>query len=146
MSKWSTNHGHRCSVTEDDNGIYSFPEGDDATRKEQGGRRGGTKPQAAFCVAPESPPGKWLDSEGGIWERVGKSQSAAAQLVCTHNCPQNDSTDAIISAPSISAPEFQFLLKSFNFVDVTPVQITQGGRCEARRFGTFAVFPRVGCG
>lgn len=32
--------------------------------KEGAGRRGGTKPQAAFCMAPESPPVKWLGSEG----------------------------------------------------------------------------------
>lgn len=41
VSVWSTNHWHRCSGTENDNRIYSFPEGEDATRTEQEGGEGG---------------------------------------------------------------------------------------------------------
>lgn len=80
-------------------------------REGAGRRRGGTKPQAAFCMAPESPPVKWLDSEGWIWERL-TSQRPTAHLVCTYNGLQNDSTKAISSTPLIFAPCSNFSFKA----------------------------------
>lgn len=141
VSKWSTNHWHRCSGTENDNRIYSFPEGEDATRKEQEGGEGGQnhKLLSAWPLRVLLWSG-WIQrvESGSGWQVKDPPLTLFVPITASKK-----STEAISSTPWIFAPCSNFSFKALTWWKLPLFKLHRVGGVRPVGLELFLRFPRV---